>query len=268
MVALSRSAERGLFSSLSNVDNEDFAKGYGEYTFEAGKTYHFTVDYSLEKVKYGWSTIDYPCELLRLTVTDSEPETPVTPVTLGKPAQPAEPTLPFTDVSKDDWFYAGVAGVYGQGLMQGVEEILFAPGRDDPLPAGGHPAVSGRTPFRDVAAGSYCEDAVIWANAKGIAQGYDAVTVRPGEAISRQQFAALLYRYAKTCGQGFQGSWYFLLDYPDAAQVAAYADEAMHWCVTKGVIQGTADKRLALEATVTRAQAAVMLQRFSQALKG
>lgn len=209
-------------------------------------------------------------------MTDSEPETPVTPVTLGKPAQPAEPTLPFTDVSKDDWFYAGVAGVYGQGLMQGVEEILFAP--DAALTRGqavtilyrlaGTPAVSGRNPFRDVAAGSYCEDAVIWANAKGIAQGYDAVTVRPGEAISRQQFAALLYRYAKTCGQGFQGSWYFLLDYPDAAQVAAYADEAMHWCVTKGVIQGTADKRLALEATVTRAQAAVMLQRFSQALKG
>ena len=276
VVALSRSAERGLFSSLSNVDNEDFAKGYGEYTFEAGKTYHFTVDCSLEKVKYGWETIDYPCELLRLTVTDSEPETPVTPVTPGKPAQPAEPTLPFTDVSKDDWFYAGVADVYGQGLMQGVEETLFAP--DAALTRGqavtilyrlaGTPAVSSRNPFRDVAAGSYCEDAVIWANAKGIAQGYDAVTFRPGEAISRQRFAALLYRYAKTCGQGFQGSWYFLLDYPDAARVASYADEAMHWCVTKGVIQGTADKRLAPEATVTRAQAAVMLQRFSQALKG
>ena len=94
VVALSRSAERGLFSSLSNVDNEDFVKGYGEYTFEPGKTYHFTVDYSLEKVKYGWETIDYPCELLRLTVTDSEPETPVTPVTRASPRSLRSPPCP------------------------------------------------------------------------------------------------------------------------------------------------------------------------------
>ncbi len=280
MVALTRttSPTETYFSSLCNVDSEDFAKGYGEYTFESGKTYRFTVDYSLEKVKYGQSYMDYPCELLRLTVTDSEPEnpdtpdtpvTPVTPVTPGKPSQPEQPPLPFTDVDQDHWYYSDVVYAYGKGLIRGVMDTLF--GADVTMTRAqaatilyrlaGSPAVTGKCPFRDVASGSYYEDAVTWAAAQGVVLGCGGQTFRPNDNISRQQLAAILYRYAALLGrvEGTDGS---LSDFTDAGKVADYAKDAMLWCSTNDVIRGTPDKRLAPADTVTRAQAVAMLHRF------
>ena len=82
--------------------------------------------------------------------------------------------------------------------------------------------------------------------------------------MTREQFAAILYRYAQSLGEGFTGSWYFLLDYSDAQQISAWADEAMHRCVMKGILSGTGADTLSPGMSTTRGQMAVMLMQFCQ----
>ena len=117
-------------------------------------------------------------------------------------------------------------------------------------------------PFTDVAEDCWCAEAVRWAAAQGVVTGYADGSFRPDAAITRQQLAAFLYRYEKLRGGGFTGMWYFPLNFPDAGLVAPYADEAMHWCVMRGILQGGVDSRLDPGGTATRAQAAAMLRRF------
>ena len=80
--------------------------------------------------------------------------------------------------------------------------------------------------------------------------------------MTRQELATFLYRYAQYKGKGFTGSWMFPLDYPDVADVADYANEAMHWMTMKGIVKGKADGKLAPKAGATRAEIAVMLTRL------
>ena len=80
--------------------------------------------------------------------------------------------------------------------------------------------------------------------------------------VSREQLAAFLYREVQHQGGGFTGMWYFPLNYPDIEELGAFADEAMHWCVMTGVLQGTADGRLAPKATADRAQLSAILHRY------
>ena len=83
----------------------------------------------------------------------------------------------------------------------------------------------------------------------------------PTGDITREQLAAILYRYEQSKGGGFVGAWMFLLDYPDAAEISSWADEAMHWCVMNGIINGK-DGKLVPGGDASRAEAATMLMRY------
>ena len=90
--------------------------------------------------------------------------------------------------------------------------------------------------FSDVSADSGAAEAAAWAAGLGIAKGYGDGRFGPDDFVTREQAAAMLYRYAQSVGQGFQGMWMFPLNYPDAAAVSDWANEAMHWVVMKNVI--------------------------------
>ena len=93
-------------------------------------------------------------------------------------------------------------------------------------------------------------------------KGTSDTTFSPNEPVTREQLAAILYRYVQAQGKGFEGAWAFPLDFSDAADVSEYANEAMHWMVMHGVITGMDDGTLAPKANATRAQIAAIFMRF------
>ena len=180
--------------------------------------------------------------------------------------------LPFTDVADTAWYADAVQYVYENGLMTGVSESEFAP--DGTATRGqivtilwrlaGSPVVNYAMRYADVDEGAWYGEAVRWAASTGVVTGYSESSFGPNDAITREQLAAILYRYVKTQGQGFTGMWYFPLRYDDAASISSWADEAMHWCVMKGLLNGTSETALSPRATATRAQLATILQRFCE----
>lgn len=119
--------------------------------------------------------------------------------------------------------------------------------------------------FSDVPADTELTAAVGWAASVGVVKGYGDGRFGPDDQVTREQMAAMLYRYAQSKGQGFQGSWMFLLDYPDAAEISEYADEAMHWVVMHEIITGT-DKGLEPQALSTQEQLELILERYQAVL--
>lgn len=186
---------------------------------------------------------------------------------------PDDGDLPFVDVAQGDWYEEAVAYVYEKNLMSGTDATHFTPSGTASRAMvatilwrmAGQPA-AGENPFADVPENTWYTDAVAWAAEQGIVTGYDAATFGPDNPVTREQFAAMLYRYAKSLGEGFTGSWAFPLDFPDADQVSAYAYEALCWMTSKGVLQGMEDGGLHPQGTANRAQLATMLMRFCEAL--
>ena len=180
--------------------------------------------------------------------------------------------LPFTDVTDTAWYADAVQYVYENGLMTGVSESEFAP--DGTATRGqivtilwrlaGSPVVNYAMRYADADEGAWYGEAVRWAASTGVVTGYSESSFGPNDAITREQLAAILYRYVKTQGQGFTGMWYFPLRYDDAASISSWADEAMHWCVMKGLLNGTSETALSPQLTATRAQLATILQRFCE----
>ena len=158
-------------------------------------------------------------------------------------------TLPFTDVKNTDWCFSEVARVYADGIMGGTSNTTFSP--------------AGTTGFSDVDNGAYYADAVKWASGKEIVGGYADGTFAPNRAITREQLAAILYRYAKANGADISvGEDTNLLSYKDFQSVGQYAVPALQWAVGSGLIGGTTNATLSPKGTATRAQAAVILIRF------
>ena len=127
--------------------------------------------------------------------------------------------------------------------------------------------VDGNITFKDVADNMWYTDAIRWAVTNGIVTGYDKDTFGTNDSVTREQLATILYRNAQSKGKGFTGTWYFPLNFDDAEQVSEWADEAMHWMIMNGVIQGMSDKELSPQGDAVRAQVATMLMRFSQQLQ-
>jgi uncharacterized repeat protein (TIGR02543 family) len=225
-------------------------------TPEAGTTVTLTV------------TPDEGYELASLTVTaNSGSKLTLTPLGDGKYSfkMPAEAVtvdavfvpagtaaFPFTDVPESYWAYDEIVWVYTNGYMNGTSATTFNPGG----------TVTRQQVWMILARLSGADpanmaEAKAWAKANGISDG-----TNPGKPVTRQQLAAMLYRYAQSQGQGFTGAWAFPLDYPDADQVADYAYEALCWMTMHGIIGGMADGTLNPGGTSTRAQLAVMLYRW------
>ena len=173
------------------------------------------------------------------------------------------------------WYHEAVDYVLNNGLMDGVGGGRFAPGGETSRAMvvtilwrlAGSPQAGKDSGFTDVAGGLWYTDAVAWAAEKGIVGGYGSGMFGPADPVTREQLAVMLYRYAKLQGKGFVGSWMFPLDYADADRVSGWAYEAMCWMTMNGVIQGRGGSVLAPQGPATRAEAAAMLMRFSEAIR-
>ena len=178
--------------------------------------------------------------------------------------------LPFTDVGRGDWFFDDVRYVYETGLMNGVSATRFAPYGSTTrgmivtilYRMEGQPAVSRDCPFTDVASGSYYERAITWAAANGIVTGHSGTIFAPDASITREQLAAILYRYAFYKGLDVSvGENTNILSYEDFASLSEYAIPAMQWACGAGILYGFGGSLLP-DAPANRLQAAAILHRF------
>lgn len=204
-----------------------------------------------------------------VTVNTAALPEPITPgVDNKKPASKPEVKLPFTDVSTSDWFYDDVAFVYENGLFSGTDSRSFSPNASMTRAMlvtvlyrlEGEPTVTGRSSFTDVRSGAYYEKSVIWAAANGIVTGTDSTSFSPDAKVTREQLAAILYRYAQYRKLDTDVSAK-LNSFTDADSVSAYASEALGWAVSEGLINGASGK-LMPKGDATRAQVAAILHRF------
>ena len=178
--------------------------------------------------------------------------------------------LPFADVGRGDWFFDDVRYVYETGLMNGVSATRFAPYGSTTrgmivtilYRMEGQPAVSRGCPFTDVASGSYYERAITWAAANGIVTGHSGTIFAPDASVTREQLAAILYRYAVYKGLDVSvGENTNILSYEDFASLSEYAIPAMQWACGAGVLYGFGGSLLP-DAPANRLQAAAILHRF------
>lgn len=177
--------------------------------------------------------------------------------------------LPFGDVKSADWFYNDVKYVYEKGMMAGTAADVFAPNATTTRAMivtilyrlEGSPAVTGTSAFVDVPAGQWYTDAVNWAAANQIVKGTSATTFAPNDSITREQMAAILYRYAQYKGYDVTKKA-DLSGYSDNGQVSAYAKDALAWANAAKLINGVTDTTLAPQGNATRAQVSAILHRF------
>ena len=179
--------------------------------------------------------------------------------------------LPFADVPSGSWYYDDVAYVFDTGLMTGLTVTAFGPNLSTTRGMivtilwrmENEPAAKHGCPFADVRRGSYYEQAIAWASENGIVTGFDASTFAPDRAITREQLAAILFRFAAYRGMDAVTLRENLSSFQDQAAISAYAVSALNWAVGEGLMQGTGDK-LEPTGSATRAQVAAMLRRFMQ----
>ena len=176
---------------------------------------------------------------------------------------------PFTDISEKDWFYGDVMFVYENGLMLGTSKTLFSP--HETAMRGmmatilwrmeGSPVPKGKNSFTDVEAGKWYADAITWTAENGIFAGYGKDKFGPDDPITREQLAAIFYRYADYKGYDLtvKGD---LDKFKDADKITDYAKTAMQWAVGSGLMKGKSGNLLDPQGTATRAEIAAMLHRF------
>ena len=178
-----------------------------------------------------------------------------------------QPTAhPFTDVSPDSWYGDAVQYVYRNNLMAGTGPTSFHPDMQVSRAMfvtvlwrlSGCPEADGQISFDDVAAGAWYEQAVRWAAGETITQGYGDNSFGPDDPLTREQLAAMLYRYAQSVGLDVSEQAE-LLPYSDASQISEYALPAMGWACGSGILSGTGSDTLSPQGTATRAQLAVIL---------
>ena len=192
------------------------------------------------------------------------PASAVTVTGSFKTETPAPVALPFTDVKSGNWFYDAVKYAYAQGLMTGTSATTFAPNGTMNRAMivtvlyrlEKSPAVTGASKFTDVPAGQWYSDAVAWAAANKIVNGYDETTFGPMNAVTREQMAAILFRYEQVKGLENVTLEENLNRFPDQNKISAYAIPALQWAVGQKIINGNADGTLDPTGTATRAQVA------------
>ena len=178
---------------------------------------------------------------------------------------------PFTDVPGDAWYYRYVDSCYMSGYMNGITETEFQP--DAKMTRAmlvtvlyriaGEPSTAGVTPFSDVAADSWFAAPVAWAYENKIVNGTSAVTFSPDANITREDMVTIFHRYAKAQGLDISCSA-DLTDYTDAARINSWAETAMAWAISKGIIQGVSATELNPLGSATRAECATILNRWME----
>ena len=200
-------------------------------------------------------------------------EAPVTPGGGGgTPSEPEEPTWPFTDVTGgEDWFYDAVAYVYENGIMAGTDETIFEPYMElDRTQAAqlfynleGKPAVTGDSTFSDVTSGHWAVDAITWAAQNDIVAGIGGGLYDPDSNVTREQFAVMLYKYARFKGYDLTATG-DLTQFPDMDAISGWAETALSWANGNGLINGRENGTIDPKGSTIRAQAASILAHFDQ----
>jgi 5'-nucleotidase / UDP-sugar diphosphatase len=174
-------------------------------------------------------------------------------------------------VADTAWYYDGVVYAYTKNLFSGTSAAAFSP--NESMTRGqlvtvlwrmaGKPQAAAASKFTDVKASSYCTAAVSWAAEAGLVSGYTTDTFSPDKAISRQQLAAILYKYAQLMKYDTTAGGMAIREYSDYDQIASYAAEGLGWANAAGLVKGT-DGKINPAGTAQRCQVAVILSRFCQ----
>lgn len=181
----------------------------------------------------------------------------------------------FNDVSANDWFASAVDYVTGKGMMNGTADNTFSPKANTTrgmvvtvlYRLENQPSTSAAS-FTDVASGAYYANAVAWANANGIVSGYGSGKFGPNDKVTREQLAAILYRYAQYKKYDVSvGEDTNILSYDDAQSISSYAIPAIQWACGAGVVTGKFGSKLDPKGNATRAEVAAMLMRFCENVK-
>ena len=210
----------------------------------------------------------------KIEIKDGETETfTYTPPTGGgTPSEPEEPTWPFTDVTEgDDWFYDAVAYVYENGIMAGTGETTFEPYMElDRAMAAqlfynleGKPVVTGDSTFTDVTSGHWAVDAITWAAQNDIVVGIGGNLYDPDSNVTREQFAVMLYKYARFKGYDLTATG-DLTRFPDAGSISSWAETALSWANGNELINGHESGTIDPKGSTIRAQAASIMANFDQ----
>ena len=271
------------------------SSGSTRYTVSVEDTDNGSVKVSPTRASKG-STVtvtvkpDEGYELDELTVTDKNgdsvkltdkgdgkytfqmPASKVTVEAVFTAVEPEPEGLPFTDVTSRDWFYDAVAYVYDKGMMEGTTDTTFAPAMNLTRSMIAQvlynleerPEAPGASGFTDVAAGAWYADAVNWAAARGIVKGYDTGAFGPEDSVTREQLAAILYRYAQAKGYDTTQGGMAVREFSDSASISDWAQEAMAWAVNAQVLSGKGNGVLDPQGTATRAEVAQMLMNFGE----
>ena len=182
--------------------------------------------------------------------------------------------LPFTDLGENQWYESAVAYVYRHNIMEGMSATTFQPNGTLSRAMAvqifynleGQPDIAGENlgyPYEDVNAQAWYGDAVYWARLTGVATGYGDGTFQPGDSITRQEFAQMLYNYAKYKGYDLTAAG-DLSQFPDSGSVADWAEIAMSWANGNKLINGHDDGAIDAAGIGTRAQAASILMKLDQ----
>ena len=210
----------------------------------------------------GTYTFVQPTGKVTITVTFRQ-----TASTSACPRDESCPMAPFTDADRLAWYHDGVHYCVENGLMVGTSESTFEP--NTAITRGmivtilwrleGSPMVDGALDYDDVTLEDWYGKAISWADSADVAAGYGNGRFGPNDAITREQLAAMLWRYAGS--PAAEGS---LFAFTDGTQTSDWAQPAMVWAVDQGLIAGVGDQRLDPLGQATRAQAAAILMRFAE----
>lgn len=179
-------------------------------------------------------------------------------------------TLPFADVTPEDWFYDAVRYVYENGIMTGIQPTVFDTAAElsraqftvTLYRMNGQPEITNKNIFADVPDGTWYTDAVLWANSVGIVNGYRTGDFGPADSITREQMAVMMYRYAGYKGYDTEEKGE-LSQFQDGSEVSAFAEEAMKWAVGNHLISGKENQtKIDPQGNTNRAECAAIIMRF------
>lgn len=198
-----------------------------------------------------------------------KPDAPAEPPANDNDASLAKPSSRFDDIAAGAWYESAVSYALEKGLFSGTSEKTFSPNGTMTRSMlvtvlwrmEGTPAATGSS-FNDVESGKWYTDAVAWASSNCIVTGYGNGTFGVSDSVTRQQLAAILYRYASLKGMDVSASA-DISGYADTSEIASWARAPVEWSVKSGIINGVSGNKLSPSGTATRAQAAAMLMRFA-----
>lgn len=221
--------------------------------------------YRIAKILVNGKEVDIENKLTGLKSTDE------VVVTFEKIEESGETTVSFTDVQPTDWYAEAVTYAVENGLFQGTSATTFEPNANmnramlvTVLYRMSGEQAKADTAFGDVAQNAWYAEAVAWAKTNGIVSGVSATQFAPNQNVTREQMAAILYRYAQYKGQETGNADAKLAAFADANTVSSYALPAMNWAVKNGLISGTSTTTLSPNGSATRAQVATILMRYQK----